>query len=71
MTSVPHLLLPSQSAISEVQMLTEANRLVGQRVVELEGQLRGGRSDREVQLERELSEVGAGIKQHSHASNIA
>ena len=38
-------------------MLTEANRLMGKRVVELEGQQLGGRSEREVHLEKELDEV--------------
>jgi hypothetical protein len=46
-----------QAAASEVQLLTEANCLMGQRVVELEGLLQGGRSSREVQLEKEMEEV--------------
>ncbi len=41
-----------------MQLLSEANRLMGQRAVELEGQLHGGRSGREVAMERELAEVG-------------
>lgn len=46
-----------QSASQENQLLMEANRMVGQRVVELEGLLHGGRSQREVELEVELQKV--------------
>ena len=44
--------------MSEVQLLSEANRLMGRRVVELEGQMQGGRSAREVEMEAELAQVG-------------
>ena len=48
----------AQAAVSEVQLLSEANRLMGRRVAELEGQMQGGRSEREVEMERELAQVG-------------
>ena len=47
------------AARSEVGALTEANRIMGLRLAELEGQLgtRLGKGERELQLERELDEV--------------
>ena len=48
----------AQAAVSEVRLLSEANRLMGRRVAELEGQMQGGRSEREVEMERELAQVG-------------
>ena len=52
----------AQAAVSEVQLLSEANRLMGRRVVELEGQMQGGRSAREVEMEAELAQVGLGVE---------
>lgn len=48
---------PLQAAVAEMSLMGEANRLMGQRVVELEGLLQGGRSAREVELEQELAAV--------------
>jgi hypothetical protein len=57
-------MLPTlQAAMSEIQLLTETNKMVSQRVVELEGQLEGGRSSREVALECQVKEVSPYIKQ--------
>ncbi|GAX79801.1 hypothetical protein CEUSTIGMA_g7241.t1 [Chlamydomonas eustigma] len=51
-----------QAAVSEIQLLTETNKMVCQRVVELEGQLQGGRSTREVALERQVEELKTAYK---------
>ena len=45
-------------AADEVTLLTEANKLLGARVQELEFQMGGGRSVAEVELEAQLAQVG-------------
>jgi hypothetical protein len=53
------------AAQMETVVLLEANRLMAQRVADLEGQLGGGLGRREVELERELEQVGVGIGKHT------
>jgi hypothetical protein len=45
-------------AADEVALLTEANKLLGARVQELESIMAGGRSAAEVELEAQLAQVG-------------
>ena len=45
------------AASSEAALLQETNKLLGQRVVELEAQMGGGKTQGEVQLELQLQQV--------------
>lgn len=48
-----------RGAVAEVALLEETNRLLAGRLSEVQFQLEGGKSTREVELEREAAEVGA------------
>lgn len=48
-----------RGAVAEVTLLEETNRLLAGRLSEVQFQLEGGKSTREVELEREAAEVGA------------
>lgn len=47
-----------RGAVAEVTLLVETNRLLAGRLSEVQFQLEGGKSTREVELEREAAEVG-------------